>query len=366
MAFLEYGLSHPALQVTDTFSIGTIEPRTVSSKQRLPAPSECAPRANWFSSSWTHFSQVTQPPSLHFSQSIDMALSSYPQLHFAAVTGGRKTFDTMSAAILEPSQPGRDGCILFRVPLELRVMIYHHVLCYAGGLTIDFDAQGSQPCTFRHGDHEQDHSDVSPNPLSLVCRRLHGETRGLIFEANSEIAVHSVGFTTPSSYVFNRFVKHLSTTAVRRLRTITINGARDAGAESLSWRMASSYFECFKPFCVANPGISVVVRFGNVGSISGQSWFPYCLAIRELIRDKLVDLMLGETPTPEAWVRRVMDDLGSTIFRLQELPPNLRFSVLTEFPRNGVLRMLDDNNPNGPMHQTIIVSTAQKIWKEGI
>lgn len=281
------------------------------------------------------------------------------------VTDDTETIVSMSAAIQAPSQPESGRCLFFRIPRELRIEIYQHVLRYEHGLTIEYDPDGEH-VALRLGNDASVTRDILPNPLTLVCRQLYNETHGILLEANSEIALHSTRFSTPSSYVFADFTKQISTTVLRRLRKITICGARNAEAETLSWGNMSSYFESFKPFCIANPDIRVILRFGMVGDVSKRGWLMTCLSVSEVIQNLRLRRLNSALPPPAIWMNALVDRIGrQTACVLRNLPQNLRYSVLAEFPEHEVAQQINESTTflkleHGDME------LARWMWEEGI
>lgn len=257
-----------------------------------------------------------------------------------------------------PSPPSSGPCLFFRLSLELRLLIYEHVLRYEKGLAVHFD---TRKCVFRRSDTSRNTADILPNPLSLVCRQLYNETRGLlIFESNREVDLYCTGFTTPSSYVFIHFTQYIGTVAVRRLRKITVSGAKNTNVETLSWENACSYFDGFKLFCAANPDTIVVIRFAEISGVDAVSWLPYCLSISRIIRYTDSAFVIGDK---DPWMKFVWGQLGHAVVDLLDLPPNLRFSVLSEFLEHGIKQLVEDTTIK-EIYRDIF--RARRMWEEGI
>lgn len=271
----------------------------------------------------------------------------------------------MSAAIQKSSKDKSDQRYFFRLPAELRIIIYEYVLHYEHGLTVEYDPH-EHHLALCHDKKASSSKAILANPLSLVCRQMELETHGILTKANSEINILCTGFSTPSSYILNHFMRNMSKTAMRRLRKVTITGAKDVNTQNLSWESASSYFESFKPFCLANPDTRVVLRFGLVGDTSERIWLTTCLSISEAISNMRSGRLNGALRARDLWVDAFFDRIGmETACILRDLPPNLRFSLLAEFPEEEVARQIKESKTFLKLKKGDI-ELARWLWDEGM
>lgn len=73
------------------------------------------------------------------------------------------------------SQPIKGASALLKLPLELRLMIYHKVLCFRHRL------RKSKPYLFRPRNPSRDRDNLA---LIRVCRQIHSETVAILYEVN--------------------------------------------------------------------------------------------------------------------------------------------------------------------------------------
>lgn len=250
--------------------------------------------------------------------------------------------------------------ILFKLPRELRDLVYQHALKHEGGLTIRISKE--EPRMHVRARGKERLAITKTNPLLLVCRQTYHETKDLIIISNSQVALYSMDYLTPSSYAFSRFTGQIGFAAVAQLRRVTVNGRPSRIPGQLSYKEVSSYFEGFRSFCASHSQTTVIIRFPYAGDVDGKTWFSECTALKELIRGSETvkkHAALGSRRTGELRAR-----LGSSLPVFRSLPSNLRFSILDAMPEYEMSQ--DSLGPLTGIWVKAILPYARELWEEGM
>jgi hypothetical protein len=258
------------------------------------------------------------------------------------------------------SRMQNDRCFLLELPRETRDMIYRFALAHDDGLQVSIDTRKSRMLVYGRSSYAYIPRLDCANPLKLVCHQLYHETKSAIFTANSSVSLYCLNSTVPGSSVLNIFAKRIGNVAVARLQKVAVSGSHNVTTVPLTWFESPRRMTRFKDFCAAHPKITVVIRLAHVEYIEGATWLYSCLALKSLIRGPL-----SIPPTVDLHDYRVQ--LAFFRFRnlvdgLENLPANLRFSMLNEVPQVEMLmRMMTDS----PWVQDVI-PFAREMWEDGI
>jgi hypothetical protein len=132
----------------------------------------------------------------------------------------------MPEANLIASIPPADGsCLFWRLPPELRNMIYYYVFTPETDCRLYIDTSVSTTKLMIADDDSSEHRKrVYLNPLKNVCRQLRAETMGLEFQHNV-LYTDSYDPTTEQSpfFTFVQKLSHCEISMIRRVEVDVVN-----------------------------------------------------------------------------------------------------------------------------------------------
>lgn len=244
-------------------------------------------------------------------------------------------------------------------------MVYQYALSYAGGLAVEINSSTGRRVrrhTRTYGQNGQKITQTPANVLKFVSKQLRAETRETLFNANHEIDLFGMSFSTPSSYTFGIFINQLPTSATQKLRRVTISGSPDPISSALSpvgFGALPGYAAGFRNFCEFNPQTLVVLKFRGVRDVDSRSWLYKAAALQFVLRG--ASLLI--TSRTNHFLPRDQPHISAAFSNTSRMPSNLRFSILDSFPEPDVIRQLQGFTSE---QIEILMYQCRRIFDDGI
>ncbi|KAI8938858.1 hypothetical protein NX059_004719 [Plenodomus lindquistii] len=129
-------------------------------------------------------------------------------------------------------------------------MIIKYALTYENGLQVLISPNGNTSAFTGLLAWSAEDIPSIVNPLRLICKQLHTETHGVVFEANSSVEIICMRSAAPLSTAYDFFLNNIPPAAKTNLRHVTITGDPSIkGRGMATFPDLHAYVAGFKPLC---------------------------------------------------------------------------------------------------------------------
>ncbi|KAF2853856.1 hypothetical protein T440DRAFT_389716 [Plenodomus tracheiphilus IPT5] len=276
----------------------------------------------------------------------------------------------MSSATNDSTRP---YVLLLALPRDIRDIITKHTLRQNNGLQVQVspNATGSPTMHIFAKSIEDSNSTTPNNPLSLVCKQFHTETRNMIFASNPFVEIVCMGSAMPNNHGYTAFLRHISTAARQQLRRVTVTGNTTLSRPPMMFTRLSSLASTYQTLCTANPHIVVTLRIPAMRQVNITTWFDAAISLHRTLRgDSPLSRLLEASAVPLTQAWRI---LFERIFGVEDdvVLGNLRFEFTVErFPGKEIAVELEGYRRMGlvksPVEMFELKRAVRRLFDEGI